>query len=136
MNDINISSKFAPKNKILSPYCASKSNKPQEILTLDESQQEKGTTKVKGANVLELNMIFGQKKKKTMAPPALHTHIQRIYTLYGWIYYVERDRQKLEVGILYTWKKKGLFSSNNNNNQLGHKSLIWKKNVVNFFFEL
>ena len=59
MNDINISSKF--ENKILSPYCASKSNKPQEILTLDESQQEKGTTKVKGANVLELNMIFGQK---------------------------------------------------------------------------
>ena len=44
MNDINISSKFAPKNKILSPYCASKSNKPQEILTLDESQQEKGTS--------------------------------------------------------------------------------------------
>ena len=124
MNDINISSKFAPKNKILSPYCASKSNKPQEILTLDESQQEKGTTKVKGANVLELNMIFGQKEKKPWPIPLC---IQRIYTLYGWIYYVERDRQKLEVGILHTWKKKGLFSSNNNNNQLGHKSLSWKK---------
>ena len=127
MNDINISSKFAPKNKILSPYCASKSNKPQEILTLDESQQEKGTTKVKGANVLELNMIFGQKKKNRGPSHFAYTHIQRIYTLYGWIYYVERDRQKLEVGILHTWKKKGLFSSNNNNNQLGHKSLSWKK---------
>ena len=76
MNDINISSKFAPKNKILSPYCASKSNKPQEILTLDESQQEKGTTKVKGANVLELNMIFGQKKKKPWPLPlCIHTYV-------------------------------------------------------------
>ena len=89
MNDINISSKFAPKNKILSPYCASKSNKPQEILTLDESQQEKGTTKVKGANVLELNMIFGQKKKKTMAPPALH--IENIYII--WMDILCRERQ-------------------------------------------
>ena len=82
MNDINISSKFAPKNKILSPYCASKSNKPQEILTLDESQQEKGTTKVKGANVLELNMIFGQKKKNRGPSRFAYTHIENIYIIW------------------------------------------------------
>ena len=82
MNDINISSKFAPKNKILFPYCASKSNKPQEILTLDESQQEKGTTKVKGANVLELNMIFGQKKKNRGPSRFAYTHIENIYIIW------------------------------------------------------
>ena len=94
MNDINISSKFAPKNKILSPYCASKSNKPQEILTLDESQQEKGTTKVKGANVLELNMIFGQKKKKPWPLPlCIHTYreIENIYII--WMDILCRERQ-------------------------------------------
>ena len=77
-----ISSKFAPKNKILSPYCASKSNNPQEILTLDESQQEKGTTKVKGANVLELNMIFGQKKKNRGPSRFAYTHIENIYIIW------------------------------------------------------
>ena len=91
MNDINISSKFAPKNKILSPYCASKSNKPQEILTLDESQQEKGTTKVKGANVLELNMIFGQKKKNHGPSRFAYTHIENIYII--WMDILCRERQ-------------------------------------------
>ena len=91
MNDINISSKFAPKNKILSPYCASKSNKPQEILTLDESQQEKGTTKVKGANVLELNMIFGQKKKNRGPSRFAYTHIENIYII--WMDILCRERQ-------------------------------------------
>ena len=92
MNDINISSKFAPKNKISSPpYCASKSNKPQEILTLDESQQEKGTTKVKGANVLELNMIFGQKKKNRGPSRFAYTHIENIYII--WMDILCRERQ-------------------------------------------
>ena len=86
-----ICSKKNKKNSPLDPYSASKSNKPQEILTLDESQQEKGTTKVKGANVLELNMIFGQKKKNHGPSRFAYTHIENIYII--WMDILCRERQ-------------------------------------------